>query len=133
MCAADKEAGAQKKDSSQDAEAEAAKLQEGGVGGSKPSKDSMYQVEGLLGISNNIQVKGACISDANESVSKAHRASHGGMRELVKWLHADALDQNDEEHFTQAKELQEPDVVVRGERFKVRRFSPHLFLHNHAK
>ncbi|EIE18961.1 hypothetical protein COCSUDRAFT_59887 [Coccomyxa subellipsoidea C-169] len=67
----DKEPGAQKKDSSQDAEAEAAKLQEAGVGGSKPSKDN-------------------------------------------------ALDQSDEEHFTQAKELQEPDVVVRGERFKVR-------------
>lgn len=54
MCAADKEAGAQKKDSSQDAEAEAAKLQEAGVGGSKPSKDSMYQIESLLGSSNNI-------------------------------------------------------------------------------
>lgn len=55
------------------------------------------------------------------------------MREIVKWLHADALDQSDEERFTQAKELQEPDVVVRGERFKVRRISPDLFLHSHAK
>ena len=54
MCAADKEAGAQKKDSSQDAEAEAAKLQEDGVGGSKPSKIGMYKIESLLDSFKNI-------------------------------------------------------------------------------